>query len=143
MSEKALYNELRRHTGKIVTWNRIESPQTASGFPDVCGTGNGKVKNQIELKFIGGGTKTLKKNFFRESQYMWFRQDLRHFHGDQGPFVLTKIEGWCFTIHRGQVILKLKDCKTTNEWVECSTLLFHIAAMDWNVVLACFHHDIL
>lgn len=130
MSEATFWKSIRPNLQEIGQFSRIESPITAEGYPDLCGVIEG-VSNQIELKFIGSQTHGLKKNFFRLSQHVWFRDRLKHYDDNKGPFVLTQIQGSGLTIHRGKTILKLKDIRNKEDWVACAEFLYTPDIRSW------------
>lgn len=69
--EAKFWQEIDNSIGGIGEWDRIESHETAPGFPDTDFTING-VDGKIELKFARGGVPEIK-----DSQYRWFRRRVR------------------------------------------------------------------
>lgn len=149
MSENAFWKEIKRGMESCPDhisyhFSRIESPVTSPGFPDVEGTIDG-VSNQMELKFINNRRKDgnrLTPNFFRDTQHLWFRSRMKAFDEDKGmPFVFTKINGWGYTVHRGSVVLALKDVRTKPDWIGVATFVW-TPEIDWGFLPLIFKGEI-
>jgi len=141
MSEATFYKAIRPRLKELGSFSRIESPITAEGFPDLDGVIDG-VSNQVELKFIGHSTKTLKKEFFRLSQHVWFRDRLKCYEGRKGPFVFTHVQGLGYSIHMGDRILNLKEIRTKKEWVATSDFIWLPTPDSWRMFSKIFRNDL-
>ena len=69
--EAKFWQEIDSSIGGMGDWDRIESRETAPGFPDTDFTING-VDGKVELKFARGGVPKIE-----DSQYRWFRRRVR------------------------------------------------------------------
>ncbi len=69
--ERKFWEEISSAIGAMGDWDRIESHDTAPGFPDTDFTING-IDGKIELKFARGGVPEI-----RDTQVRWFRRRVR------------------------------------------------------------------
>lgn len=111
MSESDFWHYIKDNIGDIGDWDRIESIETAPGFPDTDFTIGG-VDGKIELKFHRGkGVPVI-----RDSQYRWFRR--RAAKGcNCWLFAHLIHEGKdYYVLYRGDRIDQLNDLKDVEGW---------------------------
>ena len=125
MSESNFWQHIKDNIGDIGDWDRIESHDTAPGFPDTDFTIGG-VDGKIELKFHrGNGVPEI-----RDTQYRWFRRRAKK--GCNcwlfAHFIVHGNNYYCLI--RGDRVDRLNELKTVDSWCSMADY-FWSHEIDW------------
>jgi len=123
--ESLFYHETRRALSSAIKSDRIESPMTANGFPDMIlhFNSNGAF---IENKAWCGNSKYFPE--VRKSQLIWFREKIKV---NCNCWVFAKITG-TYCLYKGTTVKALFMAKRNKtEWVKLADYVWE-NKMNWN-----------
>lgn len=131
MKEKDLYKKLRKAlTNDRIILQRIESPMTASGIPDLCYSYAG-VNGFIELKYMKQWPKRsdtrVRIPHFSKAQKLWL---YRHFEFGNRAFLLIQIED-DYLLFKGKESFLLEDY-TKDQFLRYAT--WHSKELDRSIL---------